>query len=424
MTPIFEELSWRGFVEQVSDPALGEKLQKDKVTLYVGFDPTASSLQVGNLVSILALSHFQRHGHRPIALIGGATGMIGDPSGRSKERNLLTEEEVEANADCFKSQMERFLQFGNAPGGALMLNNAQWLIPYRLVHFMRDIGKYFRIGDMLAKESVRARMDREEGISYTEFSYMLMQAYDFLYLFEHENCTLQMGGNDQWGNITAGIELIRRLRSHPAYGMTTPLVTSSSGEKLGKTAEGTIWLDPGKTSPYEFYQFWIRAEDRDAVKYLKMFTYLGREEICALEQTLQDKPDLREAQKKLAFEVTALVHGREEAEKAVKAAQVLYGEEIVGLTDRELEQIFADVPSTQMDSASLDSGVKLLEALTATGLCESKGAAKKLISQGGVYINNRRETSVDRIIRREDLASGRIVILRTGKKNYHLVRFN
>ncbi|MDQ7822438.1 MAG: tyrosine--tRNA ligase [Candidatus Eremiobacteraeota bacterium] len=424
MEHIIEELRWRGFIEQVSSEELERLLASEKLTCYAGFDPSASSLHVGNLLVIMILSHFQRHGHRPIALIGGATGMIGDPSGKSKERNLLTEEDVAQNASCIKGQLARFIEFGSGGRDALLVNNGDWLIPYRFIHFLRDIGKHFRIGDMLAKESVRNRMDREEGISYTEFSYMIMQAYDFLHLFDSHGCLLQVGGNDQWGNITAGIELIRRLRAAQAYGLTAPLMTTSTGQKLGKTEEGSVWLDPSRTSPYQFYQYWVRCDDRDVIKYLSLFTYLGREEIASMAESLRDNPEKREAQKRLAFEVTSLVHSPGDAQKALQASQVLYGEEIRGLSDRDLEDIFSEVPSTLKNLAGLEAGIKLVELLCDTGLTPSKGAARKLISQGGAYLNNRREDSVDRLIDTRDLASEHTMVLRSGKKNYHLVRFH
>ncbi len=292
-----------------------------------------------------------------------------------------------------------------------------------LFHFLRDIGKYFRLGDMLAKDSVRNRMEREEGISYTEFSYMLMQAYDFLHLLDTSGCTLQIGGNDQWGNITAGIELIRRLRSKSAYGLTIPLMTTASGQKLGKTEEGAVWLDRQRTSPFQFYQYWVRTDDRDAIKYLKLFTYLPAHEIQAYHDVLRKNPEKREAQRRLAREVTVLVHSEEDALKAEKASEFLYGAEISGLSDRELEEIFSDVPSTTKAENMLSEGIKLVDLLAETGLTASKGAGRKLLSAGGVYINNRREDSPDKVLHRDDLASERIVILRSGKKNYHLVRF-
>ncbi len=424
MTPLLDELTWRGFVEQISSPEIDTIFKRGGITCYAGFDPSSSSLHVGNLLVIMALSHLQRHGQRPIALVGGATGLIGDPSGKSKERNLLTDEEVSFNIEMIKKQLMRFLDFeGHVSQRAVLLNNADWLVPYRFVYFLRDVGKHFRIGDMLAKESVRNRMDREEGISFTEFSYMLLQAYDFYHLFDTEKCLVQMGGNDQWGNITAGIELIRRLKGEQAFGLTIPLMVSSTGQKLGKTEEGTVYLDSERTSPYQFYQYWIRSDDRDVIRYLKLFTYLSLEEIQTLEDSMKAHPEAREAQKKLAVYLTSLVHGQEAAQSAEKAALVLYGEEIKGLSDIDLESIFVDVPSTEKNFSALEDGLKLVELLVETGLTPSKGTARKLIAQGGVYVNNRRETAPDKVIRREDCASERIAVLRTGKKNYHLVRF-
>jgi len=424
MTSLMEELSWRGLIEQISSPEVDKLFQQKGITCYAGFDPSASSLHVGNLLIVTVLSHVQRHGHKPIALIGGATGLIGDPSGKSKERNLLSDEEIAFNVERFKSQLSRFLDFeGSESTCAVMKNNADWLVPYRYVHFLRDVGRHFRIGDMLAKDSVKNRMERDEGLSYTEFSYMLMQAYDFYHLYKNEKCRVQFGGNDQWGNITAGIELIRRLEGEQVFGLTTPLLLTATGQKLGKSEEGAVYLDSEKTSPYQFYQYWVRSEDRDVIKFLKLFTYLTQEEIAALEETVNSKPEERAAQKKLAFDLTSRVHGEEAALSAEKAALVLYGEEIKGLSDSDLKAIFADVPSTEKSFESLGEGLKLVELLVETGLAPSKGAARKLITQGGIYINNRREPSPDRIVRREDCASERIAVLRSGKKNYHLVKF-
>jgi tyrosyl-tRNA synthetase len=419
-----EELYWRGLIEQISSQEVDKLFQQKGVVCYAGFDPSASSLHVGNLLIVTVLSHVQRHGHKPIALIGGATGLIGDPSGKSRERNLLSDEEIAFNVEKFKTQLSRFLDFeGTEATKAVMRNNADWLVPYRYVHFLRDVGRHFRIGDMLAKDSVKNRMERDEGLSYTEFSYMLMQAYDFYHLYKNESCRVQFGGNDQWGNITAGIELIRRLEGEQVFGLTTPLLLTATGQKLGKSEEGAVYLDSEKTSPYKFYQYWVRSEDRDVIKFLKLFTYLTQEEIATLEETVKSKPEERAAQKKLAFDLTRRVHGEEAARSAEKAALVLYGEEIKGLSDSDLEDVFADVPSTEKSFESLGEGLKLVELLVETGLAPSKGAARKLITQGGVYINNKREPSPDRIIRREDCASEKIAVLRSGKKNYHLVKF-
>lgn len=423
MPNVFDVLQERGFIEQVSDEGLREILGREQVTCYIGFDPSASSLHVGSLLPIMGLAHWQRNGHRPIALVGGGTGMIGDPSGKSQERNLLSPEEIEANSQGIRKQLERFLDFDDGDTGARMLNNAEWLAPYMFLDFLRDVGKYFTVNYMLAKESVKGRMDREEGISFTEFSYMLLQAYDFMHLYDTQGCTCQMGGSDQWGNITAGMDLIRRLRSETVYGIVFPLITTATGQKLGKTEEGAVWLDPERTSPYQFYQYWMQTDDRDVIRYLGYFTFLPMEEVRGLEETARANPDAREAQRVLAYEVTRLVHGRDAAESAVRASRVLFGEEISGLSDRDLTDIFSDVPSTTMARTALDAGIPVLDLVTQAGVMKSKSEARRLVNGGGLYVNNRRVDSIDRTVTRDDLASQHIMVLRSGKKRYHLLKF-
>jgi len=423
MPNVFDVLRERGFIEQVSDEGLREILGRERMTCYIGFDPSASSLHTGNLLPIMGLVHWQRNGHRPIALVGGGTGMIGDPSGKSQERNLLGPEEIEANEEGIREQLARFLDFDDEDTGALMLNNADWLASYLFLDFLRDVGKYFTVNYMLAKESVKGRMDREEGISFTEFSYMLLQAYDFMHLYDAQGCTCQMGGVDQWGNITAGIDLTRRLRSKTVYGIVFPLITTATGQKLGKTEEGTVWLDAERTSPYQFYQYWMQTDDRDVIRYLGYFTFLPMEEILGLAEATRTSPDAREAQRVLAYEVTKLVHGRDAAESAVGASRVLFGEEISGVSDRDLMSIFSDVPSTTMARTELDAGVPVLDLATRAGIAKSRSEARRLVSGGGLYVNNRRVDSVERTITLEDLASQHIMVLRSGKKRYHLLKF-
>jgi len=414
---LLEELDARGAIDDVTDrAALEELLNSGQQKIYIGFDPTADSLHVGSLLPALMLARFQQAGHRPIVLVGGATGMIGDPSGRSSERQLQTIEQIRVNAESIKNQLARFFEF-DGPNAAIAANNYDWTHGVSYLDFLREVGKHFTVNHMLAKESVRARLeDREHGISYTEFSYMLLQAFDFLKLFEHETCRIQGGGSDQWGNITAGCELIRRKTGGQAFGITFPLLTTSSGEKFGKSAGNAIWLDANKTSPYQFYQYWINTDDRDVARFLKLFTFLSLEEIEAI---LQNPPEQRVAQKRLAAEVTKLVHGAEALGQAQKASEVLFGGSVEGLTDRDLSEIFADVPSFEIDLAS---PVKITDALVRAGAAKSKGEATRLVAGGGVYLNNHRVDGADAMIRSEDRASQSMLILRTGKKSYFLGR--
>ena len=420
---ILDTLNDRGFVSQTSHPDLRDKLAGPTV-LYAGFDPTAESLHIGNLLQILLLSQFQRHGHHPVALIGGATAMIGDPSGKSQERNLLDEDTIQRNLAGIRSQLERFLDFtADVANPARLVNNADWIGPFSFIAFLRDVGKHFRVGEMMGKESVRKRLQSDAGMSFTEFSYQLLQAYDFHYLHRHLDCKLQVGGDDQWGNITAGIDLTRRLDRAEVYGLTSPLLTTATGAKFGKTEAGTIWLDANRTSPYEFYQYWVRVDDRDVIKMLKLFTYLDLNDIAELEGQVAAAPETRTAQQVLAEEVTRLVHGDAGVTAAKNASQVLFGQEITGLSDHELAAIFADVPSSEFDRARLNDGLPLLDALVETGVCPSRGQAKKLIQSGGVYLNNRRVNGLETVLTPESLAGQSTLVLRTGKKNYHLVRF-
>ena len=363
-------------------------LSGNKVTVYAGFDPTADSLHLGHLVPIMALAHFQRAGHRPLMVVGGATGMVGDPSGRSEERNLLTHEQIAANVRAVRLQMERFLAF-DGPNAATILDNLDWIGELSFLDWLRDVGKHFTIAAMIAKESVQCRL--EGGISYTEFSYMTLQAYDFLHLFTNHGCTLQVGGSDQWGNITAGIDLIRRVRQDQAYGITFPLVTTSSGEKFGKTAGNALWLDPRRSSPWDFYQYLIRQDDGDVIRFLNLYTFLPAQAIGELEQAVREEPHKREAQKKLAFEVTALVHGQETAKEMAHAAEVVYQSEIKGISDNTLAVVFASVPATTVTRGELVAGIPLIDLLLRTFLASSKGEARRQLQSGAVYVNNIRQ---------------------------------
>ena len=421
---ILTELQWRGLLEQVSDPGLEKILAEQKLTVYAGFDPSSSSLQIGNLVGILALMRFQQAGHRPIALIGGATGMIGDPSGKDTERNLLGPEGVAANVAKIRRQLEHFLDTSDPDNGVIIVDNADWLGKFSFIEFLRDVGKNFRVGYMLAKESVRRRIgEGQEGMSFTEFAYMLLQGYDFVHLFDEYDCTVQIGGTDQWGNITAGIDLTRKLRSQTVYGLTWPLATTAEGNKFGKTEAGAIWLDGEMTSPYDFYQFWMRTDDRDVITYLKCFTMLSEAEVQDLAEQTAKAPEKRHAQRRLADELTKLVHGEAAQGSTTEASKVLYGGKLHGLSDEQLSEALKDAPTTIMPQSELETGTSLIDVLVRTGLAKSRGAARRLIIQGGAYVNNQVQTSLDRRLEPGDLASEHFIVLRTGKKNYHLLRF-
>lgn len=422
MKSVFDTLDERGFIAQCSDDGLPDKLASEKVTVYAGFDPTADSLHLGHLVPIMALSHFQKAGHRVLLIVGGATGMVGDPSGKSDERNLLTPDQVARNVEGVKKQMARFLDFTGSHAPTILDNN-DWISKMTFIDWLREVGKYFTVNYMMAKDSVKNRLNSEQGITYTEFSYMTMQAFDFLYLFDNFGCTLQCGGNDQWGNITAGIDLVRKTRGAEVYGITFPLVSAASGEKFGKSAGNAIWLDPDRTTPYQFYQYWIRTDDRDVEHYLKLFTFLDPKDIERLCESHRRAPEEREAQRILATEVTRTVHGEECLQKAGKASEVLFGGEVTELSDRELADIFADVPSTDIARAAFSHSLLVVDLLKETGLCASRGEARRLIQGGGVYVNNQRIPDPDASITSQDLASETMLVLRVGKKKYHLVRF-
>ena len=418
---LFDELKLRGLVHDHTDQAeMMSALRKGGLSLYCGFDPTADSLHIGNLVPITGLMRFQRAGHRPIALIGGGTGMIGDPSGKSEERNLLSTEILEHNLKGIRAQFERFLDFDAGSNSARMVNNAEWLNEVRLIDFFRDVGKHFSIGYMMAKESVKSRI-AEAGISYTEFSYMALQAYDFLHLFEKENCTLQIGGSDQWGNITAGIELIRRVHGKPAFGMTFPLITTSDGRKFGKTEEGNIWLDPRRTSPYRFSQYWIQTDDRDVGRFLRYFTFLPIEEIDEIEKEHLKSPEKRAGQRRLSQELTTLVHGSAAARSVERAAKILFGAQLDGIEKTDLLSAAEEMPKTLQSGAP---PFPLIEILLETGLSKSKSMARKELNGGGIYVNNHRITSEKSVLSDDDLLFGQYILLGKGKKNYHLLEFD
>jgi len=419
---VFETLEKRGLVMQTSSDDLAKTLAEEKLTLYIGFDPTADSLHTGSLVPLVCAAHLQRAGHRVILLVGGATGMIGDPSFRSDERKLQTPEEIERNVAGIRGQIERFVDLGGETP-AKIVNNADWIAPMSFIEWLRDVGKYFTVNYMMAKDSVKSRLASESGISFTEFSYMTLQAYDFLHLHDNEGCTLQAGGSDQWGNITAGIDLVRKARGREVFGLTFPLVTTASGEKFGKSAGNAIWLSPDRTSPYVFYQYWINTDDRDVVKYLNYFTFLSDDELAALASGVESEPHKRAAQRALAWEVTKTVHGEEAAERARRASEMIFGGEIEGLTDAEIEEVFAEVPSVTLPRVDLDEGINIVGLLSSSGLCKSKGVARKLVISGGAYLNNRRVADHSMTVTPDHLASEHELVLRSGKKTYRLVRF-
>ena len=422
MSAFVEELRWRGLLQDMTAGA-AEHLAEAPRRGYIGFDPTAPSLHVGNLLVIMDLVHLQRHGHTPIALVGGGTGLIGDPSGRDEERQLLTKEQAAENAEGIRRQLEHFLDFGLGPNAAVMRNNLDWLNGLALVDFLRDIGKHFSVNQLMAKESVKRRLeDPDVGLSYTEFSYILMQSYDFLELYRGDGCTVQFGGSDQWGNITAGTDLIRRVDGGKAFGVVSPLVTNASGRKFGKTESGSVWLDPELTSPYAFYQFWLNTDDADAVKYLKCFSLLSREEIAELEAATESEPYKRAAQKALGRDVTGRVHGETGFAKALQATDALFGGDLAGLSASEIADVFTDVPSSKIDAEELAvEGKPIVDLLEDSGIATSKGDARRSIEGGGMYVNNRRVESVDRRVTAEDAIDGRYVVLRKGKRSYHLV---
>ena len=419
MSDLFAELEWRGFVHHATQE-IGTHLAAERRTVYCGFDPTAPSLQLGNLMPIMQLRHFQLAGHKPIVLMGGGTGLIGDPSGKRGERPLLSKQQIRENLQRQRDQMARLLDFDTPETRAVVLDNAEWLTKQSLVDFLRDVGKHFSVNVMLQKESVKARI--EGGISYTEFSYMLLQAFDFLHLFRAKQCTIQVGGSDQWGNITAGIDLIRRVEGGEAHGLVAPLVTTASGAKFGKTEGGAIWLDPALTSPYQFYQFWINTDDRDAERYLKLFTLLSQDEIKALLRSHDKDPSRREAQKRLAIEVTQLVHGKQACSSAVAASAILFGE----FSPQEAEPSAFDVLAQEIPTVAASSAdsLTLVDAVVQAGLAKSKSEARRSIEQGGIYVNQQRVKDVVRTIGPADWLAGGNLLLRKGKKDYGLLRLH
>ncbi len=420
ITNAFDELKWRDMIFDQME-GVPELLGKEKISIYNGFDPTADSLHVGHMVPLIALARLQRFGHTPIAIAGGGTGMIGDPSGRSNERSLLTIDQIDANMQAIRKQLAHFLDFEVKSNPAKLINNADWLRKLNLVEFLRDTGKHFTVNYMLSKDSVKNRMEREEGLSFTEFSYMLLQSYDFLHLFDHEHCVMQTGGSDQWGNITAGAELIRRVRGKPAYGMVYHLVTKSDGTKFGKTESGAVWLSPERTSPYRYFQFWLNTDDRDVIKYLKFFTFMSREEIAELENAMITQPEQRAAQRTLARDITLTTHGADALARAEQASQALFGGDISGLSAADISDIFADVPSCELPADQLNQ-IQAADLLVTAGVAKSKGEARRSVSEGGIYINNQRVTDSAQVVASSEAIDGKFIVLRKGRKNYTLVK--
>ncbi len=423
-----EELKWRGMINNMM-PGTEEQLQKEMTTAYLGIDPTADSLHIGHLVGVMMLKHLQRAGHRPVALVGGATGMIGDPSMKSQERVLIDEETLRHNQECIKKQLSKFLDFdSDAPNHAILVNNYDWMKDYGFLNFIRDIGKHITVNYMMAKDSVKKRLgsDTQHGMSFTEFSYQLLQGYDFLHLYETLNCKLQMGGSDQWGNITTGAELIRRINGGEVYALTCPLITKADGGKFGKTESGNVWLDPKRTSPYKFYQFWLNVSDADAEKYIKIFTDLPKEEIDALAAEQAKDPGQRPLQKRLAKEITTMVHSAEEYEAAVDASQILFSnkaEEILHRIDEDtLLSVFDGVPQYEVPMSVIENGVPLVELVTTHApVFQSKGEMRKLIQSGGVSINKNKVSDAAMTIDKSYLLNGKYILAQRGKKNYYLL---
>jgi tyrosyl-tRNA synthetase len=424
------DLAFRNLVHQVTDPGLPGRLDRGGVVTYGGFDPSAPSLHVGHLVQLCTLRRLQLAGNPPIVLSGGATGMIGDPGGKLAERSLMSPEELAANVEGIRPQLEQFLDFSEAAGAAraVLVDNRDWLASISVVDFLRDVGKHFTLNQMVAKESVRARFEREDqGISYTEFSYMLLQAYDFLRLHQDRGCTLQLGGSDQWGNITMGVELVRKVARHTVHGLTSPLVTKPDGTKFGKSESGAVWLDPARTSPYRLYQFFLQSEDAVVGAYLRLFTFLSHAEIEELDRATVTEPARRLAQRALARSVCALVHGPAEAERAERASTALFGADIAGLDERTLLDVVEEAPSSVVARSALTGGASpvgwpLVEALVGAGLVRSKGEARRAITQGGIYVNNVRQDEPERVLAVGDLLHDRYLVLRKGRRVYHLVR--
>lgn len=421
---IIEELQWRGLIaDQTDAEGLAKRLAEKPITLYAGFDPTADSLHVGHLVPLIALRRFQNCGHFPIAVAGGATGSIGDPSGKSAERSLLTKEMIQANVDAVRPQLGCLLDFESKTNPARLVDNADWTAHLSFLDFLRDIGKFFTVNQMVQKESVRARMeDREVGISYTEFSYQLLQAFDFYHLNKEFGCELQIGGSDQWGNITAGIDLLRKKGGKYGYGVTLPLITKADGTKFGKTEGGAVWLDPKKTSPYQFFQFWMKTDDRDVIRYLKFFTFLSREVITDLEAKHTANPGAREAHKALAKACTDLIHGEHATQEAIRASEILFGGSLAGLAESTFNEIVGEVPTKEFPREQIEgAGAGLLDVLVASGLATSKGQARKDVEGGGINVNNEREQNIARLLVTNDLLFGKHILLRKGKRNYVVI---
>ena len=421
MASLYEDLRWRGLIHQATDEeTLAKRLDHERLAAYIGFDPSAGSLHVGHLQQLITLRRLQAAGHQAIGLVGGGTGMIGDPSGKSEERNLLSTEELNANRDAIRAQVARLLET-DGPNQALIVDNAEWLGSARLLEFLRDVGKHFSVNEMIRKDSVRNRLEgREQSLSFTEFSYMLLQSWDFVQLYDRYGCELQLGGSDQWGNITEGVDLVRRLRGATAYGLTSPLVTKADGTKFGKTESGAVWLDPARTSPYAFYQFWLRTPDADTAAYLRRFTMLDHDRIEELEAALAEHPERREAQRALAAEMTAMVHGRDEAARAEAAAAVLFTDKIADLDELALEGALGDAPTTPMERTVLANGLSIVDALRLTGLAASNREARNFLSQGSIYVNGARVTD-DRSLSTDDALHGRWIVLRRGRANQHVL---
>ena len=423
-----KELEWRGMINNMM-PGTEEQLNKEMTSAYVGIDPTADSLHIGHLVGIMMLKHLQRAGHRPIALIGGATGMIGDPSMKSQERVLIDEATLRHNQECLRKQLEKFLDFNSgAPNAAILVNNYDWMKNYSFLQFIRDVGKHLTVNYMMAKDSVKKRLaaNADHGMSFTEFSYQLLQGYDFLYLYEHEGCRLQMGGSDQWGNITTGTELIRRMNGGEAFAITCPLITKADGTKFGKTEGGNGWLDPKRTSPYKFYQFWLNVSDEDAAKYSKIFTDLTQEEIAKLEEEQAADPGLRPLQKRLAKEITTMVHSAADYEMAVEASQILFSNKandiLHKIDESTLLSVFEGVPQFEISKAKLEEGIPAISLLTdEAAVFPSKGEMKKMTQGGGVSINKEKLTDQNATISTADLLNGKYILAQRGKKNYYLL---
>ncbi len=423
-----EELTWRGMIHDIT-PGAEEQLQKEMTVAYVGIDPTAESLHIGHLVSVMMLKHFQLAGHKPIALVGGATGMIGDPSGKSIERNLLDEKTLRHNEACLKKQLAKFLDFtSDAANAAELVNNYDWMKGYSFLEFIRDIGKHITVNYMMAKDSVKKRLgeDSKMGLSFTEFSYQLVQGTDFLHLYREKNCKLQMGGSDQWGNITTGTELIRRKEGGEAFALTCPLITKADGGKFGKTESGNVWLDPKLTTPYKFYQFWLNVSDADAEKYIRIFTLLSKDEVAALVQEQAAAPHLRPLQKRLAKEVTCMVHDEDEYSKAVEASEILFGdataESLAKLDKETFLSVFEGVPTFAIDRSKLDAGVSIVELLAAeTAAFPSKGDLRRTIKGNGLSLNKARVSDEDYLVTGRDLISGSYLLVQKGKKNYYII---